>query len=257
MINIPRVARKNLDTPYIHVMVQGVNKEYIFYKNEYIEKYLNIIKENKENYNFTVMAYCIMNNHSHFLIYTEDINDLSKFMHKTNLLYAQMYNREENRCGVLFRNRYRAEPIYDKRHLINCIKYIHNNPVKAKLVSKCEEYKYSSYKDYKNNSGVAKSKIVKETFGSECNFSELFYEVADIKFMDIDNESIEEKKEYIVNGIRKFKKDYCKEMAEILANRNLLKELISYLNSEFKIKYIEIRNFLEIPRGTMDSLKTK
>lgn len=46
-------------------------------------------------------------------------------------------------------------------------------------------------------------------------------------------------------------------MAEILANRNLLKELISYLNSEFKIKYIEIRNFLEIPRGTMDSLKTK
>ena len=55
MINIPRVARKNLDTPYIHVMVQGVNKEYIFYKNEYIEKYLNIIKENKENYNFTVM----------------------------------------------------------------------------------------------------------------------------------------------------------------------------------------------------------
>lgn len=255
MINIPRLARKDLNTPFIHVMVQGVNKEYIFYKNGYIEKYLNIIKENKKDYNFTIMAYCIMNNHAHFLVYAEDINDFGTFMHKTNLLYAQMYNREENRCGVLFRNRYKIEPIYDKEYLVNCIKYIHNNPVKAKMVAKCEEYKYSSYKDYKNNRGVAKSKIVKEIFGSKCNFSEIFCEAANIKFMDIDKENMEDKNEYIISGIRKFERDYRMKMADILANRNILKQLIFYLNSEFKIKYVEIRNFLEIPRGTMDALK--
>lgn len=257
MVNIPRVARKNLDTPFLHVMVQGVNKEYIFYKNEYIEKYLNIIEENKEKYNFTVIAYCIMNNHAHFLVYTEDINDFGKFMHKINLLYVQMYNKEENRCGVLFRNRYRTEPIYDIKYLINCIKYIHNNPVKAKIVSKCEEYEYSSYNDYINNNGITKSKIMKEIFGSNCNFLELFNEIIDIRFMDLDNESLNEKNEYITRGIRKFQKDYSKEIFEILANRDLLKKLIYFLNSEFRIKYIEIRNFFEIPRGTMDALKTK
>ena len=236
-------------------MVQGVNKEYIFNKNEYIEKYLNIIKENKANYNFTIMAYCIMNNHAHFLVYTENIEDFGKFMHKVNLIYAQMYNKKENRCGVLFRNRYKTEPIYERKHLLNCIKYIHNNPVKAKIVSRCDEYKYSSYTDYINNKGVAKSKIVKEIFGSKCNFLVMFNQVVNMRFMDIDTESIEERNEYIISGIRKFEKDYEKATFEILSSRNLLKKLIYYLNNELKLKYVEIRDFLEIPRGVMDDLK--
>ena len=236
-------------------MVQGVNKEYIFNKNEYIEKYLNIIKENKANYNFTIMAYCIMNNHAHFLVYTENVDDLGKFMHKVNLLYAQMYNKKENRCGVLFRNRYKTEPIYERKHLLNCIKYIHNNPVKAKIVSRCDEYKYSSYTDYINNKGVAKSKILEEIFGSNCNFAELFKETVNMRFMDIDTESREEINEYIISGLRKFEKDYEKTTFEILSSRNLLKKLIYYLNSELRLKYVEIRDFFEIPRGTMDDLK--
>ena len=236
-------------------MVQGVNKEYIFNKDEYIEKYLNIIKENKENYNFTIMAYCIMNNHAHFLVYIENIDDFGKFMHKVNLLYAQMYNKKENRCGVLFRNRYKTEPIYERKHLLNCIKYIHNNPVKAKIVSRCDEYKYSSYTDYINNKGVAKSKIVKEIFGTKCNFLMMFNQVVNMRFMDIDAESIEDRNAYIINGIRKFEKDYEKTTFEILSSRNLLKTLIYYLNNEFRLKYVEIRDFLEIPRGVMDDLK--
>ena len=236
-------------------MVQGVNKEYIFNKNEYIEKYLNIIKEYKANYNFTIMAYCIMNNHAHFLVYTENVDDLGKFMHKVNLLYAQMYNKKENRCGVLFRNRYKTEPIYERKHLLNCIKYIHNNPVKAKIVSRCDEYKYSSYTDYINNKGVAKSKILEEIFGSNCNFAELFKETVNMRFMDIDTESREEINEYIISGLRKFEKDYEKTTFEILSSRDLLKKLIYYLNSELRLKYVEIRDFFEIPRGTMDDLK--
>ena len=236
-------------------MIQGVNKEYIFNKNEYIENYLNIIKENKVNYNFTIMAYCIMNNHAHFLVYTENIEDFGKFMHKVNLLYAQMYNKKENRCGVLFRNRYKTEPIYERKHLLNCIKYIHNNPVKAKIVSRCDEYKYSSYTDYINNKGVAKSKILEEIFGSNCNFAELFKETVNMRFMDIDTESREEINEYIISGLRKFEKDYEKTTFEILSSRDLLKKLIYYLNSELRLKYVEIRDFFEIPRGTMDDLK--
>ena len=254
---MPRIARKNLNTPFIHVIVQGINKEYIFSKDEYIETYLNIFAKNKKIYDFTVIAYCIMNNHAHFLIYTENIKDFGKFMQKTNLIYAQRYNKEENRCGVLFRNRYCTEPIYDKNYIINCIKYIHDNPVKAKMVLKCEEYRYSSYRDYINNTGVTQSEIMKEIFGQNCDYLELFNRVDDMRFIDINEESLDEKIKYIIKGINKFKKENNIELYDILSDECLFKKLIYFLKNKFGVKYVEIRNFFEISKGTMDYVKLK
>lgn len=252
---MPRLARKDLETNFLHVMVQGVNKEYIFKDKKNLEMYLNMIKENAGKYNYTIIAYCMMNNHAHFLIYTENINDLGKAMQKVNLLYVKKYNKEEGRCGVLFRNRYQTEPIYNMKYLINCIKYIHNNPVRAKMVDKCENYKYSSYKDYITNRGIAKSKIMNEIFGEKCDYAKLFKESSDIRFIDIYDENKEAYKEYVEEGIKRFKQKRCKEIFEILSDRNLFKELIEFLNDECRLKYVEIMNFFEIPRGTMDFLK--
>jgi len=170
VIFIPRKARKDIETPFLHIMVQGVNREYIFESSGHIELYLKLFNKNIKAYNLTLMAYCIMNNHAHFLMYVEDIKELGKFIQKCNLQYAQKYNREKHRVGVLFRNRYQTEPINNIKYLINCIKYIHQNPVKAKMVSRCEDYKYSSYNDYKNNVGLAQSNVVKGIFGENCDF---------------------------------------------------------------------------------------
>ena len=94
---IARVARKDLNSQFIHVMVQGVNKEYIFKNKEYIESYLNIVNENIIKYELTIIAYCIMNNYANFLVYTEDIEQLGKFMLKVNLLYSNLYNQIEKK----------------------------------------------------------------------------------------------------------------------------------------------------------------
>ena len=254
---MPRKARKDLGTSFLHVMVQGVNKEYIFYKEEYIEEYIKIINRNKSDFKFDILAYCIMNNHAHFLIYSEDINEFGKFMHKTNLMYAQMYNSKEKRYGVLFRNRYQTEPIYKVEYLINCIKYIHNNPIKAKIVQKCEDYKYSSYNDYINNIGVTQSKIMKSIFGSNCNYRILFENTYEKMYMDIDDGNSERANEYINEGINEFKKENNIGIDEILSNREILKKLIYFLKEKCGLKYVEIRNWLGIPRGTMDLLKIK
>ena len=160
-VDLPRIARKDLGSPFFHVMVQGVNKEYIFYDNEHIERYLDIIQKNKRDYEFTIIAYCIMNNHAHFLIYAKDIEQFGKFMQKINLIYAQFYNREQKRCGVLFRNRYQAEAILTKQYLINCIKYIHDNPLKAGIVKRSEDYKYSSCSNYMKNIGECKEELLR------------------------------------------------------------------------------------------------
>lgn len=249
---MPRIARKNLDTSFLHVMVQGVNKEYIFSKEKYIVKYLELINRFKNDKVFSIIAYCMMNNHAHFLMYVEDINEFGKVMHKVNLLYTQMYNKEEKRCGVLFRNRYKTEPIYDIKYLVNCIKYIHKNPVKAKMVSKCEDYKYSSYNDYIRNCGVSQNKILKEIFGKECDYNVIFRDAFDKKFIDIEDTCVNE---YIVSGINEFKKENNVNLIDILSDREVLKKLIYFLKEDCGIKYVEIRNYFNIPRGTMDELK--
>ena len=181
-----RIARKDLSTPFLHIMIQGINHEYIFEKEEYMKMYLKLFNKYKNDYDFTLIAYCIMHNHVHFLMYAENVMEISKIMHKVNLLYTINYNTKLNREGVLFRNRYKVEPIYNEKYLLNCIKYIHNNPVVAKIVKKCSDYKYSSYNDYEKNIGIAKNKILEKIFGKDCNYLFLINSTYDKIFIDVE-----------------------------------------------------------------------
>lgn len=54
---MPRIARKYLETSFFHVIVQGVNKDFIFYKNEYIEDYISLIKKYKKEFDIDILAY--------------------------------------------------------------------------------------------------------------------------------------------------------------------------------------------------------
>lgn len=217
--------------------------------------YLETINKYKNNYNFEIITHCMMNNHAHFLIYTEDIIGFGKFMHKVNLTYASTFNKEEHRCGVLFRNRYKTEPIYDIKYLINCIKYIHDNPVKAGIVKKCEDYKYSSYNDYINHTGATKSMIMCELFGSDFDYEAMFAKLDERRFMDIDDDTAKDTNRYILACLCEFQKRKHATLVDILSNRNIFKRLIFFLNKEKGLKFVEIRLFFDVPRGAMDFLK--
>ena len=146
-----RIARKYKKASFFHVITQGINKEYIFKEERYIYQYLKIFRKYSKELNIEIKAYCIMGNHTHFLLKVDKIEDLSKLMQKVNSVYARYYNyMENNRVGYVFRDRFVSEPIDSKRYLIQCIKYIHMNPVKAKIVKEKEDYKFSSYKFYCN-----------------------------------------------------------------------------------------------------------
>ncbi len=159
---MPRIARQYLETSFFHVMVQGINKEFIFKNDRYINRYLQLIRKNLNKENLKIIAFCIMNNHAHLLIQTKNRGELSKYMQKVNSMYAKYYNYMENeRVGYVFRDRYKSEPILDKRQLIQCVKYIHQNPVKAKMVKNQCEYKYYSYCFYQNGQ-IKKAEIFTE-----------------------------------------------------------------------------------------------
>ena len=189
---MPRLARSSFPTHFFHIMVQGINKEFIFSKKYYIETYLNLMHKYIHEFSVTILSYCIMNNHAHLLVFVNDIHDLGKFMHKINLVYSQFYNKENHRCGVVFRNKYKSEPIYDIKHLLNCINYIHLNPVKANMVNSCEEYPYSSYNSYVNSTGVCNNKILFELFGLYYDYTKALTITENSIFFDIDSPTFSE-----------------------------------------------------------------
>ena len=146
-----RTSRNNMkDLSFFHIMVQGINQEYIFQIAKDKEKYLKLIYENSEG--IDMIAFCIMDNHSHFLIQADNVENISKWMEKSNTSYAMYYNKKNDRVGYVFRDRYKWQPIKNEKHLCLCQEYIHNNPVKAHMCKDKGEYEFSSYtKIYEKN----------------------------------------------------------------------------------------------------------
>lgn len=242
-----RIARQCLDTSFFHVMVQGINKEFVFEKERYINRYLQLMKKNLTE-EVKIIAFCIMNNHAHLLIQTNDIKELSKYMQKINSMYAKYYNYMENeRVVYVFRDRYKSEPILERRQLIQCVKYIHQNPVKAKMVKSANEYKYSSYSFYQNQKIKEYNIFSDVEIDYICNTNKKCEE----EFLDVDTD-IEKK---INNAIEEFIRKEKVRTFEIFEKDDILKQLIRYLKKVKNIKYTEIMKRLDITKGTMERLK--
>lgn len=249
---MPRKARKDINSEFLHIMVQGLNKEYIFNEEKDIEKYLGLISENIGKFNLEIIAYCIMNNHVHLLTFSEDTSEVTKFMQKINTKYAMNYNKCHNRCGYVFRNRYKAEEIYTRAHLLSCINYIHNNPVKAGMCKEKSEYKYSSYNDYlerkKFNNNNFIEKCLKK-YGIDYNLI-LNNNYKGFKF--IESEDFDEKdKEKIIKEY--FEKENLK-LEQLKKDKESLKKIVIELNIEYNLTQKEISEKLEISKTKVNRI---
>ena len=111
---MPRIPRNYLETKFFHIMTQGINKSYIFENKKDAEYYVKLICELAIEEELKVDAYCVMSNHAHLLLNVSNIEKLSKYMRRLGTKYALYYNRKYNRVGYVFRNRYRAEAIFNE-----------------------------------------------------------------------------------------------------------------------------------------------
>ena len=88
-----RTAREKIKSNFIHIVTKGIKDEFIFYKKDYKNKYIELItKYSRKIENIKLIAYCVMDNHVHILIYTNNIHDVESFMRKVNTSYASFYN---------------------------------------------------------------------------------------------------------------------------------------------------------------------
>ncbi len=132
---------------WYHVMNRGRRREKIFSSSEDYELFLAVLCEAVEMWNLKVAAYCLMSNHYHLLLHTPDGN-ISRCMRHINGVYTQRYNRLHNKDGQLFRGRYKAVTVGGDSYLLEVLRYIHRNPLKARLVNSLDDYMWSSHKGY-------------------------------------------------------------------------------------------------------------
>ena len=216
---MPRFPRNYLKTSFFHVMSQGINKNFIFEDSIDIKFYIKNMYEIKDKYNVKIIAYCIMNNHVHMLLETAGVENLSKYMHCLNTRFGQYYNKKYKRVGYVFRDRYKAEGIYSEKQLYNCVKYIYDNPVKAEICKKPEEYKFSNYKKID------------------------FIDDEEYAFIDV-----EEDKEIICEKlVKEFLNKKKMKMEEVRENKAELKKLIKILK-QHKIAFRTISKTININR---------
>jgi len=137
---------------FYHIYNRGINKQKIFHQDQ--DYILFLSKVNKVfTPSVNILSWCLMPNHFHFLVYVIENENLKKFnFNLGNMLssYAQVFNLKYNRTGSLFQQRTKLKLLdnNDQYYPLVCFNYIHQNPLKAGLVAKMEEYVYSSFKDY-------------------------------------------------------------------------------------------------------------
>lgn len=247
---MPRLARNELQgKQFIHVMVQGINKEKIFLMEREKLEYIKLLYKYKDDYNINIIAYCVMNNHVHILINTENINNLTKYMHKINTSYGIYFNKNRNRVGYVYRDRFKTQVISNEKHLNNCIIYIHNNPVKANICKYANEYRFSSYKSflYKRNEN-----LMIKIFGDKNTYinSNKEQNLIDMNFIEDETDNDINIKNTINEYFIENKTNYL----EIKIDTNLLEKITKKLKNTYNLSNIKISKYLNISKYKIDKI---
>ncbi|MDP4182041.1 MAG: transposase [Bacillota bacterium] len=144
---MPRRAREKSESGIYHIILRGANRQEIFHDDEDHMKFLETIFKYKCKAEAEVYGWCLMSNHVHFLL-KEGEEELSITMKRIGVSYAWYYNWKYNTTGHLFQDRYLSENINSEEYLLTAVRYIHQNPVKAGLVSNAANWNWSSYQGY-------------------------------------------------------------------------------------------------------------
>ena len=220
-----RAYRLQAEDCFYHVTGRGNDRKQIYASDYDYRKFLEYVLTAKKRFDFYLYAYVLMPNHYHLLIKTRHAN-LSKIMHNINSSYTTYYNIKHNKTGHLFQGRYKSIVVDADSYFSTLTKYIHLNPVKAKMVESPEEYTWSSYKGYIEHRGgsyIDKDQVDK---------------VLGIK--------AKEYRQFVMDGIGKKEENPLKDVygGFILGNASFIKDKLSALKEQVGNKDISHKRAL-------------
>jgi putative transposase len=165
------MARRNvpfLPQQYYHVYNRGAHKADIFRNEADYVFLLKLVKKRVKEDNVSVIAYCLMSNHYHFLLRQNGEIQIGKFMQAIFNVYTKAFNAKYGHSGTLFEGPYRAIHIDPTEYLLHLCRYIHRNPIEAEMVIVPEQWQYSNYLEFvgRRAGTLVDKDFVDENFGS-------------------------------------------------------------------------------------------
>lgn len=141
-----RLPRIDVGSEIYHVINRANARLPIFFKEEDYKLFENILEEARKKYDMRVLAYCLMPNHFHLVLYPKQEKDLQKFMQWITLTHTQRWHIQNRTIGSghLYQGRYKSFLVEGNDYLLSVIRYVERNPLRAKLVKKVEDWQFSS-----------------------------------------------------------------------------------------------------------------
>lgn len=139
-----RVARVVIPGCPHHVVQRGVRSLRVFFSDADRNEYLSLLKQSAERWELSVWAWCLMSTHVHLLVVPRHAESMARAIGEAHRQYTRRVNLRQGVRGHLFQERFHSYPIQKDRHLLAVARYIEMNPVRAHLVSRPQEYRWSS-----------------------------------------------------------------------------------------------------------------
>lgn len=149
---------------YYHVFNRGAGQAPIFFLPDNYLYCLTLLKKHSQALKISIIAYCLMPNHYHFLLRPDNEESISRFIYLVFNSYVQAVNRQEGRHGTLFEGRFKHVHVDHDAYLLHVCRYIHANPVQAGIVKTINDWPYSNYLEWV---GKRRGTLVDKTFVAE------------------------------------------------------------------------------------------
>ena len=157
---MPRIERVDVGNQIYHVINRANSRANIFYNNKDYQLLESILEEAVEKFNMRLLAYCLMPNHWHLILYPKKDGDLSKFMGWLTNTHTRRYHAMKKTIGHghLYQGRYKSFLCQKDNYLITLLRYVERNAKRARLVDRAENWKWSSV--WRREFGTIKQKKI-------------------------------------------------------------------------------------------------
>jgi len=235
-----RPIRIDFEGAIHHVIIKGIEGNNIFYSPEDKIFFLENLKNFANSHGAKIYGYCLMDNHAHLLIET-GFTPLSKILQKFLTRYVQWFNKKWDRWGHLLGDRYKSILVDKKSYFLAVLRYIHLNPVKAKITDNPLSYRWSSLKEYMGKPIYIDPSLALSYFYSK----EEFY---DFHLMDLEEPPVMRVKSQniLIYGDSATMNDVLSRMNKERREAKIRKpiepdEVIQYMNKNFGLKEISFK----------------
>ena len=136
---------------WYHALNRGNRREAVFHKSGDYDAFVEAMIDARVRVPLDLLGYCLMPNHFHLVLRPRKDGDLGRWMQWLLTAHARRYHRHYGTTGHVWQGRFKAFPVEDDDHLVTVLRYVERNALRAELVSRAEDWKWSSLPGWKRN----------------------------------------------------------------------------------------------------------